>query len=134
MPDAYEDDPSIKGAWTLWRRIPPWHFTPDGKGGQRASSAAFEDDPDGDPMSVTIVEKGGEIDRAMAGHDGYGLVAISVQEMRDKGQKIVFKPTADEPAHGIVVGEKNKKRFCRKVAKAAKWVVPPPSADEENRK
>jgi hypothetical protein len=56
--DDYSDDPSIPDDAELWRRIPPWHFVDDENLRQiRPSSAAFEDDPDGSPMSVIL---GGE--------------------------------------------------------------------------
>ncbi len=118
--EPYRDDESIQNEWTLWRRIPPWHIVPDGDGGRRPSSAAFENDPDGDPMSVIIVEKGGDLERALEGHVGFGVAAVTVAAMRERGQQVVFAPTDEEPAHGLVVGTKHKRRFCKKVAKAAK--------------
>ena len=58
MSDAsptYEDDESILDDADLWRRIPPWHIVNDNnRGGKRISKAAFEDHPDGSPMSVVL--------------------------------------------------------------------------------
>ncbi|MBK6688776.1 MAG: hypothetical protein IPG45_30165 [Deltaproteobacteria bacterium] len=120
--EDFEDDPEIGDDWTVWRRIPPYHVVADGQGGHRPSSAAFEDDPRGGPMSVIIVEKGADKARALAGHDGFTLVAIRVGLLRQLGQKVVHDPLNEEPAHGLVVGEKHKKRFCKAVAVAATWV------------
>ena len=49
----FPDDPAVKDDAALLRRIPPMHFYFDAKiKRMRPSSAAFEDDADGDPMSV----------------------------------------------------------------------------------
>ena len=38
----------------LWRRVPDIHWVEVEPGVFRASSASFQDDPDGSPMSTTI--------------------------------------------------------------------------------
>jgi hypothetical protein len=58
--DSYIDDPTISDETELWRRIPPWHFFHDENLGRiRPSSAAFENHPDGSPMSVLLATEGG---------------------------------------------------------------------------
>jgi len=53
--DHYSDDPTIPDDAERWRRIPPWHFFHDENLRQiRPSSAAFEDHPNGSPMSVLL--------------------------------------------------------------------------------
>lgn len=74
-------------------------------------------------MSVIIVEKGADQERALVGHEGFSLAAVSVRLLRELGQEVVFDPLEEEPAHGLVIGEKHKNRFGRRVAKAAAWVV-----------
>ncbi len=76
-------------------------------------------------MSVMIVEKGADKERALKDHDGFGLVEFEVKLVRGLKQSVVFDPLPQEPAHGLVVGEKRKGAFCRRVAKAARWVVLP---------
>jgi hypothetical protein len=56
----------------LRRRIPPWHFYYDERlGRMRPGSAAFEDDTDGDPMSMyrtdVIESEGASVHRVMVG-------------------------------------------------------------------
>lgn len=49
----FPDDATVAESVALLRRIPPKHFCfDDNLGRWRPSSAAFEDDEDGDPMSV----------------------------------------------------------------------------------
>jgi hypothetical protein len=49
----FPDDPTVQDGVNLLRRIPPRHICFDENlGRHRPSSAAFEDDEDGDPMSV----------------------------------------------------------------------------------
>jgi hypothetical protein len=82
----YSDDPTIPDDAELWRRIPPWHFVDDGNLGQiRPSSAAFEDHPDGSPMSVLLAVEAGDPQRALAGHQGFALASITAALARGAG-------------------------------------------------
>jgi hypothetical protein len=121
------DDPSIPDEAELWRRIPPWHFYFDEKLGRvRPSKAAFEDDGDGSPMSVTLAGEAGRPDDALVGHPGFALAAITAGLARSCGQRIVRDPTPNDPAHAVVIGRKTdsiKRRFARE----ARWVVLPPA-------
>ena len=124
---GFTDDPTIPDNAILWRWIPPWHFTYDRRERRwRPSSAAFEDDPDGDPMSVVIAAESHGPEAALTGpHQDYGLAAISARLVHERGQIIVRAPTAEEPAHAYVVGDKRestRKAFARQ----AVWVVRPP--------
>lgn len=123
----FTDDPSIPDDALLWPRIPPWHFTFDQREQRwRPSSAAFEDDPDGDPMSVVIAAESPGTDAVLAGaqHAGFALVAVTARLARQQRQVIVRAPTADEPAHAYVVGLKTTS-IRRSFARKAIWVVPP---------
>ena len=82
MPPPYVDDLSIKDEDALWRRIPPWHFINDENLKRiRPSSAAFEDDPDGQPMSVfverVVFENHLTANDVLAGHSGFGMVTLT---------------------------------------------------------
>jgi hypothetical protein len=63
MPNPYEDDLTVADEEDLWRRIPRWWIIENrDTGGWRVSSAAFEDHPNGSPMSVflsTVIRVGG---------------------------------------------------------------------------
>lgn len=76
--EEYGDDPTISDEAELWRRIPPWHVVSDQNSGQRrASSAAFDNDPDGSPMSVVLAAESGGPAAALAGHPEYALATIT---------------------------------------------------------
>ena len=127
--NAPTDDKSIDGAVLLWRRIPPWHVVFDTNENRwRPSSAAFADDPDGEPMSVILgndVHAVGRLpETALAGHEGFALAAIPAQLARDCGTIIVRDPLPEEPCHALVIGSKPK-AVQRRWAKQAIWIVQP---------
>jgi hypothetical protein len=130
MPDReYRDDPSITASAELWRRIPPWHCTFDENLGRwRPSTAAFEDHPDGSPMSVVLADdlkaSGRGTDEVLAAYPDFALAAITAGLARECGQIIARDPLEDEPAHAVVVGSKSRairKRFSLE----CRWVVLP---------
>lgn len=122
-----QDDPSIQDTDLIWRRIPPWDFFLDENLGRtRPSSAAFDDDPGGQPMSVVIVGEATTPENVLAGHPGFALAAIPVSEVRACGLGVVRDPLPSEPAHALMIGRKTKSIRSR-LARAATWVVPPRS-------
>lgn len=129
----YVDDETIADSDPIWRRIPPRHFVFDeNKGMMRPSSAAFEDHPDGSPMSVVLGKMASEAGRTpetvLEGHEGYGLVAFPASVARAKGQKIVKKWLQEEPAHAEVFGKKTK-GVRKAIAKASDWIIEPPATN-----
>jgi len=123
--DDAPDAPEVHDEWGLLRRIPPWHFTWEADGAVRPSGAAFDDDQDGNPMSVVVAEECAGLEKVLEGHEGFALVRIPVGVAKEKGQRIVLAPTEAEPAHALVVGKKTKS-VRRALARASEWVVPPP--------
>jgi hypothetical protein len=123
----YRDDPTIADDAELWRRIPPWHIILDENIGDiRPSSAAFEDDPDGAPMSAYLGNECKDPQIALAGHEGFGLVAITAKMARECNQIIVRQPVTGPPGHVVVVGKKTdsvRKKFARAAAK--RWIFRP---------
>ena len=131
----YPDDPTIPNESKLWRRIPPWHFIPDeNRGGFRPSSAAFDNHPDGTPMSVLLADlvrqTGRNAHDALARHVGFALASFTAGLARDCEQSVAREPIPDEPAHAVVFGRKTT-GVKRRLAKGAEWVVAPP---EERRR
>jgi hypothetical protein len=126
----YIDDPSIGNDAPLWRRIPPCHFVFDeNRGAWRPSSAAFQDHPNGTPMSVVlgqeVLDAGRTADSVLEGHNGFGLVSFMAWLARRQKQGIMRKPLLEEPAHAEVFGKKThavKKAFCGN----CQWIVLPP--------
>ena len=111
------------------RRIPPRQFTPDKQTGvMRPSSAAFDDDEDGEPMSVyrsdVIVESGGSVQRVLVGHKGYAVSAIAAGFVRAFQQSVHSDPLPEEESHAVVCGHKTES-IRRKMAKQARWAVRP---------
>jgi hypothetical protein len=126
----YLDDPTIGNDVPLWRRIPPWHIVFDENLGiWRPSSAAFEDHPDGSPMSVVLGQEvladGRTPDSVLEAHEGFGLVSIGAGLARENHQGITRKPLPEEPAHAEVFGKKTggvKRAFAKKCC----WIIVPP--------
>jgi hypothetical protein len=126
------DDPTIADEAPIWRRIPPWHVVFDENSRRfRPSSAAFEDHPNGTPMSVLLGEEvlnsGRSPESVLTAYEDFSLVSFSAQLAREIGQGIIRKPIPDEPAHAEVFGKKTasvKKAFSRR----CEWVLPPPKA------
>lgn len=133
MANASADDPDIPDDERLLRRIPPRHFVFDKKRGRwRPSSAAFEDDPDGGPMSVYLEGRLIDAHLALVGHASYALSAITAGLARELNQVVEPAPLADPHpaahAHAHVVGTKTKS-ISRRFALCAGWVVPPPTSE-----
>ena len=123
----YADDPSIPGEAVLWRRIPPHHFVRDeNRNSIRPSSAAFEDHPDGSPMSVVLAAEAAGPLQVLAGHPGFALAAFPAGLARDCEQKIVRDPLPDDPAHALVVGKKTRS-VRKRLAVESVWAVSPPT-------
>jgi hypothetical protein len=127
----FPNDPTIAHTVVLMRRVPPRHFCFDRNLGRwRPSSAAFEDDDDGDPMSVyrrdIIAAEGGPIQRVMAGHEGYGLAPLTAGQVRSKEQTVHPDPLPAESSHTHICGEKPRPTR-RWFAQQAEWVIPPPA-------
>ena len=111
----------------MWRRIPPWHYVFDENiGCRRLSSAAFDDHPNGSPMSVVlgqeVLKAGRTAESVLGGHEGFGLVSFIAGLARQLGQGIRRKRLDDEPAHAEVFGRKTK-GVQRAFVKSSEWVV-----------
>lgn len=124
-----EDDPTIANTANLWRRIPPeWIVWDENSGRLRPTSKAFQDHPDGTPMSVlladVVTDSGRTAEDVLVGHSGYSLVCFCAGFARQCGQGVARDPNSDEPAHAVVFGKKTGSVRSR-LAKAASWVIYP---------
>ncbi|MDA0659968.1 MAG: hypothetical protein O2931_03035 [Planctomycetota bacterium] len=139
MPDAapaYEDDATIGDDAQLWRNIPPWHIVEDSnRGGKRISKAAFEDHPDGSPMSVVlgdeVLASGRKASSLIAQRDGFRLASITAKLAREQNQGIARKPLDTEPSHAEVFGRKTES-VRKSFARGAVWVIGPDVDSPEN--
>ena len=126
----FPNDPAVTDEVALLRRIPHWHFYYDRRLGRtRPRSAAFEDDTDGDPMSVyrrnVIDSEGGDVRRVMRDHQGFALASLSAGQFRSRGQTVFPDPLAEESSHTKICGPKPES-VRRWFATQSEWVIPPP--------
>jgi hypothetical protein len=133
------DDPTIADAEVLWRRIPPWKdwiVWDDNQGRLRPSSMAFQDHPDGTPMSVFLAAEAVDPVIALEGLDDFLLAAVTAGETRIRGQRLVRAPLIGTPAgHTHVIGRKTHRNMSP-LAKSSTWVIEPselPSATPHGR-
>jgi hypothetical protein len=138
--EHFPDDPSIPDEAELFRRIPPRHIIQDHNLGRfRPSSAAFEDDGDGDPMSVylaTFLEVNHrDASSVLIGHPGYALASITAGAARTLRQTVHHDPLPEEFSHAVVCGDKRSggNNSAKKIfAKSAEWVIAPAGATAPN--
>ena len=129
--ENFPDDPAVTNEANLFRRIPPKHHVFDKNSNRwRPSSAAFEDDGDGDPMSVYLSSVLAAENRSpltvLVNHDGYSLAFITAGFAREKGQTVHPDPLPDETSHAVVCGEKgnnNRSAPRKQFALNAVWFV-----------
>jgi hypothetical protein len=126
------DDPSLNlplpDELILWRRIPKEKFVPvtdvDGITRVRPSSDSFADNSrDGSSMSVFDASSCGGLERILQGHEQFGVVALTVGQMREAGLTVVRTPTGG-PGHCEVVGKKTG-GVRNKLVKASTWAFTP---------
>lgn len=134
---TWSDDATIEDDERLLRRVPPWQIVwDDNLQKSRPSSAAFDDDSQGDPMSVYLTsilnQMGYTAAHTLDGHDpGFAVAAVSAGALRDEQQVVLRDPEPGapphicDPAHALVAGKKATKRRSR-IGKRASWAVAPP--------
>lgn len=83
---------------------------------------AFKDDRDGDPTAVYRADEAGSPEALMAGHDGFGLVALTAEVVQACGLRVVRRPEPGFPYHAVLVGPKTS-AVARRLARAASWVI-----------
>jgi len=76
-------------------------------------------------MSVVVASAGRNPAEVMVGHEGFGLVALRIEDLAELGLDPVDDPQPDEPDHALVVGNKTQSK-CRQLAKRSTWIIPPP--------
>jgi hypothetical protein len=87
------------------------------------ASPAFDNSPDGSGTSVDIVEAIGQYEKTLQGHEGFGLVCLTVEQIRSVGLGIKRAPIPGNPQHAILLGPK--KKVKRELAKMAEWIKRP---------
>ena len=105
----------VADADDLYRRIHPSQVK-DGK----LTSAAFKD-----PQLSVDLARLTTPQRSLSGHPSYGLASITALLARSLGQEVVHNPLEVNPAHALVIGNKNL-GTARSLARSATWVLLPP--------
>lgn len=83
---------------------------------------AFKNDHDGDATSVYLGDEAGSPEAVMAGHQGFGLVAVSVGLVQECGLRVVRRPEPGFSYHAVLVGPKTN-AIARRLARAADWII-----------
>ena len=112
--------------------MPPQWLIPDPERGDcvKLASAAMQNDEMSVGLGDALSDEGRTPESMLEGpqFDGFGLVALPAGTAREFKQIVCRDPVDDEPVHGLVVG--NKKKRKRDLARASKWVVAPDGACE----
>jgi len=123
----YEDDPTVPDDEILYRRVrrEQWHWAEG-----RPQSGAFDDSPDGSPMSVALhslmIAANMKPEDLLDGHPEFGLVKFTAELARSLSLAVTANPPiAGEPAHGWVAGKKTTARK-RQLARGCQIEVQPP--------
>jgi hypothetical protein len=118
----FEDDATIQADEKLLRRIHPKQVVPDQDGRWRPSSAAFNDRELSVDIGSALTALNRTHESCLDGHEHYGLVWFSAGTARANQQAVCRDPLPENPAHGIVYGEKPSRVKKQLVAQSA-WIV-----------
>jgi hypothetical protein len=121
----FEDDPGIAGDERLLRRIPRTWVAWDEQGNAAISSAAFKDEELSVNLESVMARDGRPPEDAIRTYSGYGLAAITAAHARSLNQRVAPDPLEEEPAHGVVYGQKKRGGIAGKLRDGALWVVTP---------
>lgn len=137
----YSDDGSIAGGERLLRRIPRGRFSIDFNNAERVepNSDCFEYSPDGSPMSVVLESALTNPVAALDGHEGFALVALTAEQVRNAGLHVCLDTDPDAPpGHAFVFTKEERVRLNgrerKALKKAAEWVVEPPADEVASKK
>lgn len=127
---VFEDDRNIPNAERLFRRIPRTWVQWDESGSVGISSAAFKDEELSINLESVMVRDGRQPVDAIRDRPDCGLAAITAGHARSLNQAVCPDPQPEEPAHGVVYGQKKHRGIGGKLRDGAAWVInpPPPTA------
>ena len=126
MPEGFVDDPTIPDGERLLRRIHPSWLIWDEHEVPSISSAAFKDPELSVYLESVLIKDGRARETCVEGYTGYGLASITAGAARSLNLIVARDPQPQEPAHGIVLGEKKRQRVAAKLRDGALWVKLPP--------
>jgi hypothetical protein len=126
---VFEDDPSIPADERLFRRIPRTWVNWDEHGNAAIPSAAFKEPELSVNLESVMVRDQRPPADAIRNYAGYGLAAITAAHARSLNQAVARDPQPEEPAHGVVYGQKKRSGVGGKLRDGATWVVTPPQSE-----
>ena len=100
----------------------------DEYGNPAISSAAFKDPELSVNLESVMARDGRQPADALGSYSGYGLAAITAAHARSLNQVVARDPLPEEPAHGVVYGQKKRGGIAAKLRDGAIWVVTPAQA------
>ena len=119
------DDPTIEDGDILFRGLQADWIVPGESGRVRIASAAFKNEELPVLIRSVLVAAGRQESDAFAACPGVSLCSVTVALARSLAQNVVRDGAPpNDPAHGLVVGKKNK-TVANRLAREALWVVPP---------
>ncbi len=101
--------------WVIWEE----------QGNAAISSAAFKDEELSINLESTMACGSRQPEDCLRSYPGYGLAAITASHARSLQQAVARDPLPEEPAHGIVYGQKKRGGIAGKLRDGAVWVVVP---------
>jgi hypothetical protein len=75
-------------------------------------------------LADLVIQSGRGPEHILHGHDGFALAEITAGLARAKAQGVIRDPLPQEPAHGLVFGNKTDS-VSRALAKRSVWVIEP---------
>jgi hypothetical protein len=124
--DIFRDDPSIPDDMRVLHRIPPGRVV---EAEDRPNSSNFDNSRDGSGTSVDLMEDEEQPTRTLADFPDFGLVSITVGELRALNLGVVRDPIKGDDQnkpndkHALIQG--NKKKAKQKIARQCKWITYP---------
>lgn len=119
-PDETIDDQSIEGEAWLLRRVVPGRYNANGV----PESSTFDKDGDEIGTSVTMWLSNDDLVAVSAGHEDFGVIAISVSAARAEGLGIIRTEVEGNPNHCELTGARTKGKK-RALAQQSRWVKYP---------
>lgn len=120
----FQDDPTIQDGVRLFHRVHLNYIVPGQDGKARISSGLFKKKTE---LSIVIesvlLEAGRTPKDCLQDYPFCKLVALTASICRQNQQAVARDPTPQEPAHGVIFGNKSGS-VARALCSAAQWVVP----------
>jgi len=121
---ATTDDPTIENGDILFRGLQADWIVPGDDGRMRIASAAFKNEELSVLIRSVLMAAGRNENDAFDACPGVSLCSFTVGLARSLSQTVARDgDPPNDPAHGLVVGRKNK-TVANRLAREAVWVIP----------